>query len=139
MEYFGIRQKLIVPNISWGMNGLHECDILVLSRAGYATEIEIKISKADLLKDKEKRHGHNSNDIANFYFCVPEKLKDVALKNIPYRAGLMIASKNGAWVIKYCQRNKGAKKWDEQDRYQLARLGTMRILGLKKKLILQLQ
>lgn len=56
MEYFGIRQNLIVPNVSWGMNGLHECDVLILSKAGYATEVEIKISKPDLLKDRDKKH-----------------------------------------------------------------------------------
>jgi len=36
MEYLGTRTNLIVPNVSWGMD-LHECDILSLSKAGYAT------------------------------------------------------------------------------------------------------
>ena len=61
-RYFDLRQNIIVPNISWGM-GLHECDLLILSRAGYATEIEIKISAADLRKDSKKKHEHLSNKI----------------------------------------------------------------------------
>lgn len=44
-----IRKHIIVPNISWGA-GLHECDLLVINKSGYATEIEIKISKSDLKK-----------------------------------------------------------------------------------------
>ena len=47
MNFFNYRANLIVPNISWGL-GLHECDLLVLTSSGYATEIEIKVSKADL-------------------------------------------------------------------------------------------
>ena len=138
MEYIGIRQHLIVPNVSWGL-GLHECDILSLSKTGYATEIEIKVSKHDLLKDNEKRHGHHNNKIAEFYFAVPESLKLIALANIPERAGLFVAKKDldgtiYVKVIKSCLRNKDAVKWNEIDRYKLARLGTLRILGLKQKI-----
>lgn len=53
MEYFGVNRNIIVPNVSWGLN-LHECDLLIFSKSGYATEVEIKISKQDLLKDKNK-------------------------------------------------------------------------------------
>lgn len=43
MEYFGVRQNLVVPNAWWGLQGLnHECDLVRLSKNGYATEIEIK-------------------------------------------------------------------------------------------------
>ena len=83
MKHFDIVQNLIVPNISWGISGLHECDILSLSKAGYATEIEIKISKADLMSDKKKEHGHRHRYIANLYFCVPSFLKQIALEEIP--------------------------------------------------------
>ena len=58
-DYFGYRKNLIVPNVYWGLD-MHECDLLVLSQAGYATEIEIKISIADLRADAKKVHGHRS-------------------------------------------------------------------------------
>ena len=148
MEHFGIRQNLIVPNISWGIAGLHECDILSLNRTGYATEVEIKTSKADLLQDKKKKHNHRHNHIADLYFAVPENLRKIALEVIPERAGLFIIKKYednddyfkvseltaGAYEVKPSTRNKDAVKWTEKERYQLARLGTMRILALKKKL-----
>lgn len=150
MKYYGTRQNMIVPNISWGIHGLHECDLLVLSTSNYATEIEIKVSKADLLKDGEKKHGHQHNYITNFLFCVPDSLKDLALKEIPDRAGLLIVKKIRGqetafsniyeWrteieLIKGCTRNKNGVKWTEKDRYDLARLGTLRILGLKEKIL----
>lgn len=144
MKYFDIRQNIIIPNVSWGMqlNGkiLHECDVLSLSKNGYATEIEIKITKADLLKDKEKRHQHSHNHIKNFYFAVPEKLKDLALKEIPKHAGLFILFKFKDGFIstvmeKKAEVNKKAIKWTDEERLKLAHLGCMRILKLKEKVL----
>jgi hypothetical protein len=155
MEYFGVRQNIIVPNVSFGMNPnngryLHEIDILVLSKSRYATEIELKKDKPDLVKDKEKKHGHKHKDIARFYFAVPEKLKEVALEEIPERAGLLVAKYKSDTIyrerkgylyerkvvlseVKTPTRNLTAKPWSDRDILQLTRLGTMRILGLKKK------
>jgi hypothetical protein len=65
---FGIRQNIIVPNISWGM-GLHECDLLIIRKSGYAVEVEIKVSRWDLRKDLKKTHGHQSGRIREFYLC----------------------------------------------------------------------
>lgn len=41
-RYFNPRKNVIVPNVSWGM-ALHECDILVMTPAGVAYEVECKI------------------------------------------------------------------------------------------------
>ena len=144
MRYLGIRTNLIVPNVSWGIAGLHECDILSLSASNYATEIEIKVTKYDLLKDKEKAHNHVHNHITYFYYAVPEGLEDIALESIPGRAGLYVITCNlntydpslvghEVKLIRKCQRNGAAIKWSEKERHQLARLGAMRILGLKIK------
>jgi hypothetical protein len=145
MEYFGVRQNLIVPNVHWGMSlgnkDLHECDLLVLTKAGYATEIEIKVSKYDLLKDKDKKHKHNHNLIRRLFFAVPEKLKVIALDNIPENAGLLTVSESidikGTYnveLIKSPKTNKCAIKWVDKQRMKLAELGCMRLLGLKIKL-----
>ena len=143
MEYFLPGNFVIVPNVSWGMRfekhtkDLHECDLLILSRSRYATEIEIKISKADILKDKKKRHGHHHNHIARLYFAVPEKLADFALQHIPRRAGLYSILKDKRRkprLVKHCIRNKNCVKWTEKDKLCLARLGALRVLGLKSKI-----
>lgn len=152
MKHIGVRQNCVVPNVSWGIAGLHECDLLSLSLSGYATEIEIKISKADLIKDKKKSHGHEHNHIKYLMFAVPEKLEEIAMEHIPERAGLYIVSqyhinydlypearntpynriKYRVKIARGCTANKTAHKWSDKERLDLFRLGTMRILGLKE-------
>jgi hypothetical protein len=52
---FGVRRHIIVPNIYWGLGFGHELDMLVCNmKTKYCTEIEIKISKSDILADKKK-------------------------------------------------------------------------------------
>jgi hypothetical protein len=45
-RYFNYRQNIIVSNVSWGL-GIHECDLLIITKSGYATEVEIKVSLSD--------------------------------------------------------------------------------------------
>jgi hypothetical protein len=143
MRHFSPRQNIVVPNVSWGMSliteygwqPLHECDLIILSKSNYATEVEIKISKADLLADKKKLHRHRHNHIARLFFAVPDCLVDFAIENIPERAGLYSAKKGEKpRLIKQCKRNSLAQKWTDKDRLKLAHLGTMRIAGLKDKI-----
>lgn len=148
-NYFSPRQNLIVPNVSWGMFR-HEVDLCVLSPAGYAREIEIKVSRSDLIKDKEKRHGHDEPMIKYLYFAIPEHLeKDI--EHIPERAGVLIVKWNkpfkaygytntrmeaGWWSCKKVREPKIQynRKWLEHEYNSLLRLGAMRIWGLKEKL-----
>jgi len=137
MSYFGIRQNIIVPNISWSFLYNHEADLIVLTGSSYATEIEIKVSKADLKKDKEKKHCHESDMIKYLDFAVPYELKDFALIEIPEHAGLLSVRKDGDyyWVNreKAAIKNKNCRAWELGERQRLSELGCMRILGLKKK------
>ena len=134
---FNYRVNLIVPNVSWGMF-IHECDLLIISRDNYATEVEIKISKSDLKADQKKKHEHNSRKIKYLYFAIPDYLyeyKDL----IPERAGIITVY----WYEHFgrflaVRRRKPQKysnyKMSERERYDVARLGTMRIWTLKRKL-----
>lgn len=161
IKHFNPRQNIIVPNVSWGLwnkeyKSLHECDVLILSKTGYATEVEIKVSKADLLKDGNKRHCHTHNLIRRFYFAVPDELKEIALVSIPVNAGLLVVENYEKVIyipwggskmipavrvghIRKPQINTKAVKWTDKQRYQLTRLGTMRILGLKEKIQKQMK
>lgn len=156
MKWLDIRKNLVVPNVSgWRIRGIyHECDILSLTKSGYATEIEIKISKSDLLKDKQKPHGHHSYMIKYLYFAVPDRLKDYALEHIPARSGLLTIRANPEYLkvstygihshtdnrkhLLTVERkpvvNSKAHKWTDEQRIKLSRLGAMRILGLKQKI-----
>lgn len=152
MEYylaktFDWRKNVIVPRVGWGM-GLHECDLLILSKLGYATEIEIKISKQDLKQDLKKEHKHidvdwygkNNDKIRFLYFAIPNKLEN-SINLIPENAGILIVNEGEEFNIynRVKKLREAPKKSDykftEQERFNIARLGTMRIWNLKDKII----
>lgn len=139
MRWINIRQNLTVPRVAWGTVVGHECDLLSLSRAGYAAEYEIKVSKADLKKDLEKPHGHVSPWVRRLYFAVPEDLVEACFEYSPARAGILGVKKRGRGYTVTLHRppviNGNASKWSEKQRYGLARLGALRIYGLTKKLL----
>jgi hypothetical protein len=45
-RFFNYRINLIVPNIYWGFGLNYEADLLIISPAAFATEIEIKVITA---------------------------------------------------------------------------------------------
>ncbi len=133
-KYFGWRQNVIVPNVSWGLH-IHECDMLILSGAGYATEVEIKISKADLIKDKMKRHGHRDNRIKSLYFAIPEKLCEYQ-EHVPAHAGILFVHQIPDSEEYSCKEfrkptTQNSVKFTEKEKYELCRLGIMRIWAIK--------
>ena len=135
-EYFGIRQNLSVPNVSWGI-GIYECDVLVLTKTGYAYEVEIKISRSDLLRDSRKRHQHWDwqNRIRKFWFAIPEKLVSEST-SIPNRAGVLAVNRFGqVREIRPASINASARKLEPDEQYKLARLGVLRMWALKKKVL----
>ncbi len=135
---YGWRKNFIVPNVHWGLNFRHELDMLVVSAAGWATEIEIKVTVADLRADRKKAHGHLSNRIRLLYFAVPEALQQKALELIPERAGLIIVRPDLAnynyrktEVVKTPKPNKTARKLNDKELLKLGKLAAMRIWSLK--------
>ncbi len=144
MQHIGVRQNIIVNGIHWGLfvgkKFMHECDLLSLSKSNYASEIEIKISKADLIKDKFKKHNHDHSHIKYLWFAVPKKLQDIAMQEIPERAGLYVLHKwddgrVSLYIIKKPVARLDAVKWTINERVDLMRFGTMRIITLKKQLL----
>jgi len=135
-KFFNPRTNLIIPNVSWGMFN-HECDLIVVGKSGLIREIEIKVSKADLIKDKEKRHKHKDNAISRLYFAIPEKLLPY-IEHIPLHAGILSVSKFRQYyrtkVIR-AAKTIGKYKLSDTDRLQLMRLSNLRIWGLKEKII----
>lgn len=139
VKYLNPRQNLIVPNISWGLD-IHECDLLSLSQSGYATEIEIKISRQDLINDIKKTHNHVSPKIKYLYFATPEHLLTDAVAHVPKAAGIIVVRDSASYpgqftcVIMRKPQSNCRYKLSDAERYQVARLGTMRIWNLKGKL-----
>ena len=134
--FFNARTNLIVPNVHWGLD-IHECDLLVITAAGYGYEVEIKVTKADLKKDAEKGHGHFDRRIKFLYFAIPDYLEE-HIEYIPARAGIILVNSsvgnNGGTCEVIRKPEQTSKyKFTESERYQVARLGALRIWGLKRK------
>ena len=70
---FYIRQHIGIPNVSWGFLN-HEADLLVITKAGYLTEIEIKRTWEDFKADFRKDHTHDAPKLSHFYYAVPKKI-----------------------------------------------------------------
>jgi hypothetical protein len=145
-KMFGIRQHIIVPNLSWGLIGMHECDLFLIKKSGVAVEVEIKRSKSDFLADFKKGHDHKDrlHRITEFYYAFPENLVEKCIDLVPEHAGVIVCQrwvdykkqqKVSAHIKKQPKRIKGARKLTEEEQLKVARLGTMRIWTLKEKII----
>ena len=136
-DWYGTRVNVIVPNVTWGLFN-HECDLVVMTGSGYVTEIEIKVDKYDLKNDVKKKHDHEDKKISKLFFAIPEYLKD-CIKYIPERAGVMIVRPEKDIISCLVEQVRGSMdnkhKLNIHDQFQLARLGTMRIWNLKRKII----
>ena len=143
--YFKNGSLVIVPKISknnywfdnetmlWKEIVNHECDMLIVTKNHYLTEVEIKISLSDLKADFKKKHQHKDKNIKNFYYAFPEEMKEKALKLIPKECGILIAVKKEC-SIPYrkieCYRkpkiSKEAKPINDIVLSQIYRLGYLR-------------
>lgn len=140
-RFFNTNAKMIIPNVSWGFD-IHECDLLVVTKSNCLWEVEIKISKQDLIKDADKLHGHRDPRIKRLYFAIPDYLKD-CIEHIPERAGIIVVNSDPEcrwWcrckVVRKPEESKHYRmSMTESDILKLATLGAMRIWGLKEKLL----
>lgn len=133
--YFDPRRCVVVPNVWWGMDLMHECDLFVLTKSGFAYEVEIKTSSSDLKRDILKRHGHKSKMLKRLYFAIPLKLLEANREYIPAHAGILTVNHRG--LVKKereAKINNDAVPLKPEQQLKLAHLGTMRIWTLKKEL-----
>lgn len=147
--YFQDSSLVIVPKISgnnwwldtksdpiiWKNIVNHECDMLIVTKKCYLTEVEIKISLSDLKADFKKKHQHKDENIKNFYYAFPEEMKEKAIELIPEGAGILIAVKkhlNSGYEYRdiKCYRkpkiNKEAKPINDIVLSRIYRLGYLR-------------
>lgn len=129
-RFFDPRKNLIVPNVA--QTFAHECDILVLSKAGYATEVEIKVSAADLRKDfsKQKHTRDRSKLLARFFYCVPSELVELAQQLVPVEYGILEYREISQGIHTYktiiqaraAKKRPGAMAWSDKQQMALLRL-----------------
>jgi hypothetical protein len=144
---FDYRKNIIVPNVSWGLLN-HEADVLVCSKSGTLTEIEIKRTKSDFLNDFKKEHCHHDSKIKCFYYAIPanllefvrdylsdevENLLGEKTKTLKTWAGIIVIEEDITETYRYARFEKYGKpkkvynKLTKDEILHLAHLGTMRI------------
>lgn len=155
-DHFNYVKNIIAFNVNGIGESLyigHECDMLVLSKSGYLTEIEIKRSWEDFIADFKKKHSHEGNGIIKyFYYCIPEcmleraydKLEELKIEYtgvITYDEDLEITlhghrwiSPDGSYSYHFTIQNPYRKLFLEEQ-LQVARFGAMRAILLKEKII----
>ena len=102
-QHFLGSMELITTGITGGYDIVgHECDILMVNKNRFLTEIEIKVSKSDLKADFKKKHNHDSKQIKYTYFAIPKEMED-CLELIPNEFGVIIVRKS-TWTDKYMKK-----------------------------------
>jgi len=126
----------VVPNVYFGWGLHYEADLIAVSKSMWASEIEIKISKSDLTRDKYKtkftRFGLDER-IKKFWYAIPEELYDVAVKVLNPEYGIIVVSANCAEVRRKAKNRKQARKVTGKELQKLLHLGVLRYWSLREK------
>lgn len=110
----------------------HEADLVYITKSGYSTEFEVKISRGDFKADANKRCGRiwkaeylqQGKGVNYFYYVVPKGLLN--LSDIPSHAGLIEVDLNEYWSnrISYIKKapmlHKEKKEWIKNHIYEKA-------------------
>lgn len=143
-DYFNFVKNIVAFNVNgWGQNLpiWHECDMLVMTRSGYLTEIEIKRSWSDFLADFKKKHKHESEGIIKrFYYAVPYSIAEkvfnyIVDNNIDCDGVVYYTEELNIRFYRLIERKNKFRKLTLSEQLQVARFGAMRSIMLKEKII----
>jgi hypothetical protein len=133
---FGIRQHIIVPNLSWGFAN-HECDLAVIRPSGYLVEVEIKRSVSDFRADFSKKHNHDDKRIKELFYAFPEELIKHVESEVPANWGIIcvyfLRTKYYARIIRNPVPKQNCVPLNDSEQLKIMRLGCMRIWKLKQR------
>lgn len=139
-EYLDWRLNVVVPNVRDSIGLRHEADLIRMRYDGMLTEVEIKVTKSDLIADKEKPHhrsfeGHTNRHIWKLYFAMPRRMTEHR-DHVPVHAGVISVDEDGnCKCLRRAQENPKAVPLDEKQRAKLIRVGYMRMWNLKRTLL----
>jgi len=87
LRHFNWQTSRIIPEctIDGGI-----ADLLIITKAGYLTEVEIKVSLSDWKADADKWKWTGKRErISRFFYAVPVELAGRAPDNLPFGAGIL--------------------------------------------------
>lgn len=130
-NYFDSRQNIIVPNVSWGLGLNYEADMIIIKpNSGKMIEIEVKLTKSNLINDKRKKKWlwKERIRVKYFYYCIPKSLLEFALNFVFDFAGIVTFDEYGRmWTEKKPKILNKDYKLSSSEITHFAHLGTMRI------------
>ena len=142
--YFNYRVNVIVPNVYPMSFGIHpggfEMDIAILSARGYLQEVEIKVSKTDLIKDadKDKWRYYPFINVKKLWFAIPEKMIS-CMDLVPDIAGILCVYKTGkVRAIRQPKANNIAMPLTPIQQFKFARLGAIRVWPMKHNILIEI-
>lgn len=132
----------VVPNVTsfwWA----HESDLIMLTPRGYGYEVEIKVSRADLVADKKKQRWRASyaenplfpvpSLIKAIHFAGPETIEEDLLELAPPFAGILVVREKtiGRQVqeVRKPNRNPQHRKWTDEETLKFTRLAYVRFVS----------
>lgn len=121
VRWFGLERFFIIPNL-FVCGGRVELDLALFTKSNYLWEVEIKISKADTIKDKQKAKFTNSSISLNYkrsvkrtWYAFPENLRDCS-DLVHEEAGILIVNDKGKVnEIRKPVDNKAARRFDNDE------------------------
>ena len=140
-RFFNFQQNIIVPKVSYGYFATHEADLLICSKFGYLTEIEIKRSWTDFLADFKKNTTHDECKVMWKYFAVPASISEKVIQHIMSNNfvdwGVISFTDNCILKIERTPNNitkhDKEKKLTAEEQLKIARLGCMRYWSSENK------
>lgn len=114
-----------------------ESDLIYISKSGYVTEYEIKISKSDFKADKKKEYKHqklNSHDPFKpkyFWYVCPPNIIDA--QDIPDYAGLIYCDSLAYDEVTYSSLRDNVKIIKEAPRLRSDKITDQKLLDILKK------
>lgn len=102
LSYFRFRRQMLAGDEVKSGADWETCDVMVIDKNGYSSDIEVKISKGDLWQGEAKKQKHTiyksssldqaAKTVNYFYICVPSLLMEEAklwVKEINPRYGII--------------------------------------------------
>lgn len=134
--HFDVQKCICMPQLTMFFE--HEIDFLAVRKTGYAVEVEIKRSVADMKAEDKKKHNHESNKIVELYYCFPKDILEQCIPLVPDHAGILYVYKTSRWVVRVERsplRNKDARKLTDKEINKILRYSNYRIWNFKKKIV----
>jgi hypothetical protein len=138
MKEYKYHVNLIVPGITAMMELMDfEVDMFVLTKSDLGYGFEIKVTRADLLRELKKIHYFKREYYRKFrffFYVVPAKLEELAHEIVPEFCGIWVVDDQRKMKLVRKPTVLSRNRWTAGERYEIARLGAMRIYNLKRKI-----